>query len=509
MRRKTAFYSVLAAAVLFLLFPGVTSAEDTVTTDQEPASVEQTTASYEANWESLNSRPTPEWWMDAKFGIFIHWGPYAVPAWSAPRQYSEWYWYRIVSGEKSNDPWWQFHKKNYGEDFTYDQFAPMFKTELFNADDWATALADSGAKYVVLTSKHHDGFCLWKSETANKSWGRKWNSVDVGPMRDLCNELGDAVRRKGLKMGFYYSLYEWYNPIWTADRKRFVEEHLFPQFKEFINACKPAVIFSDGEWDMPSDDWKSKELLAWLFNESACKDEVVINDRWGKECRHKNGGYWTTEYGAGLPNADHPWEESRGIAYSYGYSRTEKLEDYRSPRELVWMLADLVSRGGNFLLDIGPTGDGRIPVIMVERLKQMGDWLKVNGEAIYGTTTYKTTCQWSDGELPKQDFGEYMVKYDITQLVGSGPVDGKARKQAFFTAKPNTLYAILPVWPGETFTLKGVKPTSGTKITMLGVPGELDYQTKGDDLVITMPKLDPEAMPCEYAWTLKVVLDPE
>ncbi len=145
----------------------------------------------------------------------------------------------------------------------------------------------------------------------------------------------------------------------------------------------------------------------------------MINDRWGKECRHKHGGYWTTEYGAGLPNADHPWEETRGMAFSFGYSRTEPLEDYRTGQELVWMLADLVSRGGNLLLDIGATADGRIPVIMQDRLAEMGQWLKVNGEAIYGTGTRTNTCQWTDGDRPKQGFGQFREKYDVKTTGGA------------------------------------------------------------------------------------------
>ena len=148
---------------------------------------------------------------------------------------------------------------------------------------------------------------------------------------------------------------------------------------------KPAIIFSDGEWDMESKDWRSEELLAWLFNESAVKDQVVVNDRWGKDCRHKHGGYYTTEYAAGMKDDSHAWEESRGMAYSYGYNRAENIDDYKTGREFIMVLVDLVSRGGNLLLDIGPTADGRIPVIMQQRLLEIGDWLKVNGEAIYGS----------------------------------------------------------------------------------------------------------------------------
>ena len=160
---------------------------------------------------------------------------------------------------------------------------------------------------------------------------------------------------------------------------------MIPQFKDVVTRYKPSIIFTDGEWEMTSSQWHSPELLAWLFNDSPVKDEVVVNDRWGSDTRHKHGGYWTTEYTPGMSGMDHPWEESRGMGFSYGYNRAETLEDYHTGRELVIMLVDIVSRGGNLLLDIGPRADGTIPVIMEERLLQIGDWLKVNGEAIYGT----------------------------------------------------------------------------------------------------------------------------
>src|SRR5207248_1090108 len=143
------------------------------------------------------------------------------------------------------------------------------------------------------------------------------------PKRDLLGDLSDAVRRKGLRMGFYYSLYEWYNPLWLYDKPRYVREHMFPQFKDLVTHYKPAIIFSDGEWEMTSADWHSAELLAWLFNESPVKDEVVVDDRWGSDTRHKHGGYWTTEYTAGMSGIDHPWEESRGRGVSYGYNPAE------------------------------------------------------------------------------------------------------------------------------------------------------------------------------------------
>jgi hypothetical protein len=186
--------------------------------------------------------------------------------------------------------------------------------------------------------------------------------------------------------------------------------------------------------------------MAWLLNESPVKDDVVINDRWGKDSRHKHGGYWTTEYTPGMADLDHVWEESRGMGFSYGYNRAERIEHYHSGRELVIMLIDLVSRGGNLLLDIGPAGDGTIPVIMEERLLQIGDFLKVNGDAIYGTKPWKSTRQWSAGEVEKVDYNkEFSTTYDVTKLTQK-PAAGKAGIEAFFTSKGKDVYAILPRW---------------------------------------------------------------
>jgi alpha-L-fucosidase len=279
---------------------------------------------------------------------------------------------------------------------------------------------------------------------------------------------------------------------------------MHPQFKDVVTRYSPSIIFADGEWDLTSEEWQTPELLAWLFNDSPSRNDVVINDRWGKGGRHKNGGYFTTEYGAGLPDATHPWEENRGIGFSFGYSRTEQLQDYRTGRELVWMLADLVSRGGNLLLDIGPAADGTIPVIMQERLAEMGAWLKVNGEAIYGTKTWNKPCQWTEGAVPQPEKKRDQAKYSILNLAGMSPVAGHARKQAFFTVKGNALYVILPNWPGKTFTINNLKPGKNTDIQILGVDGKLKFKAKHGNLVVTIPQLTVDQLPCQYAWTLKI-----
>jgi alpha-L-fucosidase len=458
---------------------------------------------YEANWASLDARACPDWYQDAKFGIFIHWGVYSVPSWGVRGEYSEWYWNKMAD-RKPGNPWWQFHKANYGEGFPYQDLAPLFRAELFEPKQWADLFVRSGARYIVPTSKHHEGFAMWPSAEASRDWGRPWNSVEIGPRRDLLGDLCEAVRARGLKVGFYYSLYEWFNPLWLTDRKRFVQEHLFPQFKDVVTRYRPAIIFADGEWEMTSKQWRSEELLAWLFNESPCRSEVVVNDRWGSDTRHKHGGYYTTEYAAGMEGAAHPWEESQGMGFSYGYNRAENLDDYKSARNLVLLLIDTVSRGGNLLLDIGPNADGTIPVIMQQRLVEMGDWLRVNGEAIYGTRFAGRSCQWTAGPRPLQHFGEFRVKYDLLDMVGQGPTHGHAVKQVFFTQKPGALYAITVGWPEQDLVIRDIQAPPDCEVMLLGHGGKVPARVSGTSIRIKMPQVAPEGMPCRYAYVFRI-----
>jgi alpha-L-fucosidase len=469
---------------------------------------------YEPNWDSLDKRPVPQWFTDAKFGIFIHWGTYSVPAYApvlpGKLAYAEWYWHAMTEGQKPNAKpleagTWAFHQRVYGADFPYQNFAPQFKAELFDPDHWADVFQKSGAKYVALTSKHHEGFALWPSKEASATWGRPWNSVEIGPHRDLVGDLSNAVRAKGLKAGVYYSLYEWYNPLYLSDKDRYVSEHLMPQFKDLVTHYKPSIIFSDGEWELTSDKWRSPELLAWLYNESPVKDEVIVDDRWGSDSRHKHCGYWTTEYTPGMKDSDHVWEESRGMGVSYGYNRAETLSMYHTSRELVIMLVDIVSRGGNLLLDIGPKADGSIPVIMEERLLEIGSWLKVNGEAIYGTKALKDTRQWSAGEQPSMNYNaEFSTVYDVTKLTMVQPA-GQASIIAFFTKKGNDVYAILPRWPGREVTLQ--QPLNGLKaVTLLGSATPLKFKGKSDSVVVDLPAV-PEDLMGQPAWTLKLAYE--
>jgi len=472
-----------------------------------PLALSAQPARYTATWDSIDRRPSPNWYTDAKFGIFIHWGVYSVPSYAAvnvknQNPYAEWYWNSLTRGKEAKNPTdagaltWEFHKRVYGENFSYFDFAPLFRAELYDPDHWADVFYRSGAKYVALTSKHHEGFTLWRNAEANRTWGRPWNAVDIGPKRDILLDLMLAGRQRGLHMGIYYSLYEWYNPLWTTDKKRYVTEHMHPQFKDVVTHAKPSIIFSDGEWDLPSDDWRSAELLAWLLNESPVKDEVVIDDRWGKDTRHKHGGYYTTEYTAGLASGNHPWEESRGMGYSYGYNRMETLRDYRTGRELLLMLIDIVSRGGNLLLDIGPTADGRIPVIMEDRLIQIGNWLRANGEAIYGTHQWRKSRQWSAGNVPKLEEKQFMGEYEIARLVDAPPA-GTARVEAFFTAKADAVYAIVPHGTPEVVIHDIEGPV---RVTLVENGQQLASDLAEKRLSIRLP----ESLPHREAYALKL-----
>jgi len=433
---------------------------------------------YQPNWESIDSRPVPEWFEDVKFGIFIHWGVYSVPAWAPAdadigiyAKYSEWYWKRKQDDSKAGQLFRDYHNKTYGEDFKYQDFAPDFNARHFEPEQWADIFKRAGAKYVVLTSKHHEGFTLWPSE---QSWN--WNSVDIGPHRDLCGDLSKAVKDAGLHMGFYYSLYEWFNPLYHNNLEKYVDDHMIPQMKDLVTRYEPDILWTDGEWDHPSEKWKSTEFLAWLYNESPVKDRVAVNDRWGKETRGVHGGYFTTEYDLvheqeGVGEVERPWEECRGIGTSFGYNQVEDLNNYMTSDALVDLLVEKVAGGGNLLLDVGPTADGRIPVIQQQRLLDIGSWLDINGEAIYGTRKWNGTAE-------------------------------NKQENIFFTQKGNDLYVICTEWPGESVTVNGISNRGDVK--MLGLDFAVKTKKSGSALVISTPEINPANNPSPYAWVFKI-----
>ena len=316
--------------------------------------------------------------------------------------------------------------------------------------------------------------------------------MSVGPGRDLVGELSEAVREKGMKMGLYYSIIEWESTKtgrtesgyflpedhikkYKIPDEEYVDRHLIPQMKELVIEYKPSLIFADGgEWDYDDIHWKSKEFLAWLYNESPVKDEVVVNDRFAKGMPGKHGDYYSSEYKDAELDLQHPWEESRGIGGSYGYNRAENLGDYSSSGDLIIELIDIVSRGGNLLLNVGPTSDGRIPVIQQQRLSDIGEWLRVNGDAIYGTRKYKLEGEKQDG--------------------------------IYFTRKNNAYYAIITNWPEESITIDVPEGREVKSVKMLGVEEEFDFKLIGNKLKINIPVLGYNDIPCDYAWSIEITL---
>jgi alpha-L-fucosidase len=401
-----------------------------------------------ADLASLNARALPTWYDDAKFGIFIHWGLFSIPAFAARlgsitdafkrdydravamTPYTEWYANAIkVPGTPSAE----FHHENYG-DAPYEAFKEPFLAGLKNWDAgaWAEMFRDAGAKYVVLVSKHHDGFCLWPSAIENPRQ-KAWYSE-----RDLVGELARAVRAAGLRFGVYYSG----GIDWTFNREplRTMGDFLgstpggrYPayadaQLRELIARYEPSVLWNDISW--PADEPHLFALFADYYN---AVPDGVVNDRWrtvtwkSKLMRFKaarrrfdtgyksyiaknpkaldgivpppvpHSDFRTPEY-AKLPKISaKKWESTRGMSHSFGFNRNDTEADYAPFETLLGDFIDGVSKNGNLLLNVGPEADGTIPAPQAARLKAFGAWLRTNGEAVYGAHT------WTEAEAVTAD----------------------------------------------------------------------------------------------------------
>uniref|UniRef100_A0A8C4QII4 alpha-L-fucosidase n=1 Tax=Eptatretus burgeri TaxID=7764 RepID=A0A8C4QII4_EPTBU len=339
--------------------------------------IQVTKSKYTPDWPSLDTRPLPPWYDQAKFGIFLHWGVFSVPSFG-----SEWFWYQWQF--QKNPEYVKFMKDNYPPGFAYPDFGPKFHAEFYDPDRWAELFASAGVKYVVLTSKHHEGFTLWGS---NSSWN--WNAVDVGPKRDLVGPLAAAVRKRYL----------------------------------------PEVIWSDGDWEAPSSYWNSTEFLAWLYNSSPIKDKVVVNDRWGSDCRCKHGDFWNCndKFNPGTLQ-HHKWESCMSVdKHSWGYRRNMDYFDMMTPSEVIAGLMKSVSCGGNYLLNVGPTAAGWIMPSFQSLLRAVGVWLRLNGEAVYGSSPWRaqndslTPAIWyttSNGVVYAT-----MLKWPVNNILSLGSVE--------------------------------------------------------------------------------------
>ena len=435
---------------------------------------------YQPTDASLGTHQAPYWFDDAKFGIFIHWGVYSVPAWGpVGKEYAEWYWDHM---QDPNDPTYAYHRRTYGEDFAYDDFIPRFTARRFDPRAWVELFRDAGAEYYVLTSKHHEGFALWDTKLSDR------NAVRMGPHRDLVKELFDASRTHTprLRNGLYFSMPEWFNPDnpwmghaprnpytlapvpytgYTAGRD-YVKDYQAPQMLELVHGYDPDIIWCDigGVND-------SRHVLAEYFDHAKNRPlpkDVTVNNRSGIPPHD----FTTPEYTTYHSTVVAKWEASRGLdPFSYGYNSATPDARYMTAEQVVQTLVDIVSKNGNFLLDIGPRADGTIPQVMQDRLRETGRWLAVNGESVYGTTYWSRMAEL--GELRftvKQNHAFY-----ITSLADPGP--------------RLTVAAPVPVRRGDT-------------ITMLGHGRPLDWEFDGTALTVQVPKAARTAG--RYAWVFKV-----
>ena len=440
---------------------------------------------FEANWESLRTHQAPDWYHDAKLGIFIHWGLYSVPAWATPigelgsvdwdkwfinNPYAEWY---MNSLRLDGSPTQQHHRETYGADFDYMDFAPQFNeaVESWDPATMASLFREAGAKYVVLTTKHHDGFTLWPSEVENPNLPPDRRATS----RDIAGELASAVRAARMRMGFYYSGgLDWsFNPqpvstvqevfstiIHTQEFADYVDAH----WRELIRKYDPTILWNDIGYPEQAD---LAQIVADFYNSNP---DGLINNRFeiGKEgapARHHD--FQTPEYSKMEEITDYKWETCRGLGFSFGYNRVETAEHVIGETELIHFLADIVSKNGNLLLNVGPMADGTIPDLQVARLQTLGAWLATNGEAIYGTRPWERPTGETDGGLPVR-----------------------------FTAKGGAIYAIVLGQPSASqFAIKLDKPGSLEDASVLGSSAEVEASYVDGELRVSLdaPPSDPHA----------------
>lgn len=440
---------------------------------------------FQANYESISTHKIPQWYEDAKFGVFIHWGLYSVPAWAETgdinekirkvghgrhfyyNSYSEWYknTYQL-KGSKAR----QHHINTYGEDYDYKNFQKAFENESssMNPEDWAETFRQIGAKYIVLVTKHHDGYCLWPTSQKNPVTQNFYSK------RDFVGEITDAAKSKGIKAGVYYSgVIDWsvrnfpvkstYTLAKNFQHNKEYISYAAAQYKELIDRYQPSILWNDIGYPCGYD---LNQLFSYYYNNVS---DGVVNDRWEQDfvpklfllqplvklvCWNIDRktkqiefnvtdkkkiwyDYKTTEYSQFDKINSFKWEMIRGVGDSFAYNRNETVNDMLSANDLIHMFIDVVSKNGNLMISIGPRADGSIPGIQIQPLREMGKWLSVNGEAIYGTRPFEKAAGIAN--------------------------DGKAVR---FTRKGGAVYAIIL---GSLETEMVIKELEGLKVKSVSV----------------------------------------
>lgn len=475
--------------------------------------VENQQTRFEPTWNSLRNHETPQWFKDGKFGIYTHWGIYSVPA-CGPN--GTWYAYNVYFKEGSAQH--KYHLAHYGpvEKFGYKDFIPMFTADKFDADEWAELFAKSGARWAGPVAEHHDGFAMWDTKYS------KWNAARMGPKRDIVGELERAIKRRGIKYvtTFHHETNWWFFPTWD---KRFdcgnpkysdlygpihergdepTIEYLdewYGKLIEVIDKYDPDLLWFDTGLGAMRDDYR-RRFLAYYYNKAIDRDkEVVVM-------------FKDNDLPPGVGVQDLELAQMQDLTY-YDWITDTSVDDqgawgyvttagYKSVDRLVDNLVDRVSKNGYLLLNVGPKADGTIPEEAKKCLLGIGEWLKVNGEAIFGTTAWTMAGEGS-AVLESDDSFDNEAELEYTG------------EDIRFTAKDNALYAICLAWPGEEITIRmlstttfpdedfvGIYKSEIKSIRMLGVDEELQWKMTEEGLTIRTP----DERPCKHAYAFKIVL---
>jgi len=472
-------------------------------------------AKFIPTWKSLQEYTTPDWFRDAKFGIFIHWGVYSVPAFG-----NEWYPRNMY---KQGSPEYETHKEIFGPHtaFGYKDFVPQFKAERFDPKAWADLFAEAGARYVVPVAEHHDGFAMYDCSAS------KWNAVNMGPKRDIIGELADAVRKAGMVFGLsshraenwwfynggrefpsdvqdpaYVDLYgyaspgpennsqDWKSVDWQPRPEAAFLEDWYVRTVELVDKYQPQLIWFD--WWIEQIVFRPyiQRFAAYYYNRGEDWGKgVVINYK--KEAYETGTAVFDIERGQSSSLRSLPWQTDTAISKnSWGFIRNQV---YKSAGQIIGDLVDIVSKNGCMLLNIGPKPDGTIPSGEVSVLQEIGRWMAVNGEAIYGTRPWTVF-----GEGPTEIREGHFT--DTARDIFS-PQDIR------FTTKENILYAILLADPGESVQIKSItsenlKGAVIHKVTLQGMVENLEWRQEEGGLTVRVPGRKPGV----HAWVIKIEL---